>query len=141
MHGVAITLTIAGLPSTFDLKRRNEFEFMGDTTGPATETTGTGSAAEEEATLERLMRDFQGVLKEAEGFLATSAGESGERAREARERLAASLEGARAGLNEITDTAREGLQAADQTIRRNPYRSLGIAFGVGLLIGVLVRRR
>jgi ElaB/YqjD/DUF883 family membrane-anchored ribosome-binding protein len=32
-------------------------------------------------------------------------------------------------------------QAADRTIRTNPYQSIGIAFGVGLLLGFLIKRR
>jgi ElaB/YqjD/DUF883 family membrane-anchored ribosome-binding protein len=34
-----------------------------------------------------------------------------------------------------------GAKAADQIIRKHPYESIGIALGVGLLIGVLVRRK
>ena len=32
-------------------------------------------------------------------------------------------------------------KVADKTIREHPYESVGVAFGVGLLIGVLVGRR
>jgi|KBSMisStandDraft_5_1062788.scaffolds.fasta_scaffold154226_1 ElaB/YqjD/DUF883 family membrane-anchored ribosome-binding protein len=32
-------------------------------------------------------------------------------------------------------------KAADRTIRQYPYHSIGIAFGIGVLIGVLAVRR
>jgi ElaB/YqjD/DUF883 family membrane-anchored ribosome-binding protein len=48
-------------------------------------------------------------------------------------------------LSEIWDVSRERAadyaKATDQKIRENPYQTIGIAFGVGLLIGVLINRR
>jgi len=41
----------------------------------------------------------------------------------------------------VRDKAVEGAQAADKTVRENPYQAIGIAFGVGALIGYLVARR
>ena len=34
-----------------------------------------------------------------------------------------------------------GAKATDQVIRENPYKALGIALGVGAIIGYLLRRR
>jgi len=34
-----------------------------------------------------------------------------------------------------------GAQATDQAIRANPYTALGLAFGCGLLIGFLAKRK
>jgi ElaB/YqjD/DUF883 family membrane-anchored ribosome-binding protein len=33
------------------------------------------------------------------------------------------------------------MKATDRYIREYPYQSLGLAFGVGMLLGVLVNRR
>ena len=35
----------------------------------------------------------------------------------------------------------ERAKAADRVIREHPYQTIGLAFGLGLLIGVLARRR
>ena len=35
----------------------------------------------------------------------------------------------------------ERAKAADRVIRDHPYQTIGLAFGVGLLIGILARRR
>jgi ElaB/YqjD/DUF883 family membrane-anchored ribosome-binding protein len=34
-----------------------------------------------------------------------------------------------------------GAKTTDRVIRQNPYQAVGIAFGVGLLIGFLVKRK
>jgi ElaB/YqjD/DUF883 family membrane-anchored ribosome-binding protein len=38
-------------------------------------------------------------------------------------------------------TAKATVKKADTAIRTHPYESLGVAFGIGLLIGVLVTRK
>ena len=35
----------------------------------------------------------------------------------------------------------EGAKVADRVVRDHPYETIGIAFGLGLLIGILVRRK
>jgi ElaB/YqjD/DUF883 family membrane-anchored ribosome-binding protein len=39
------------------------------------------------------------------------------------------------------EKAVEGAKAADKVIRTHPYQTIGIAFGLGLLIGFLARRK
>ena len=97
--------------------------------------------AESEITMGKLVQDFKVVMHDAETLLKASAGELGERAREARVRLAASLESAKSSFHRIEDRALAGAKATDRVIRDHPYQSIGVAFGVGLLLGVLVARR
>ncbi len=59
----------------------------------------------------------------------------------ARKRLAESLEKGKAALAHVQDKAREGAKATDQLVRKNPYQAIGIALGVGALLGVLIRRK
>lgn len=66
-----------------------------------------------------------------------AASEFSERARRASERLGAAWENAR---NNIQEKTVAGARVTDRTIRDNPYTALGIAFGLGLLLGVLVNR-
>jgi ElaB/YqjD/DUF883 family membrane-anchored ribosome-binding protein len=97
--------------------------------------------ADSAMTMGKLVQDFKVVMQDAESLLKASAGELGERAREARTRLAASLESAKHSFHHVEDQALAGAKATDKVIREHPYQSIGIAFGVGLLIGVLVARR
>ncbi len=61
-----------------------------------------------------------------------------ETGREASGKLTAALSNAKQKIQERTaDSAR----ATDRAIREHPYESIGIAFGIGVLIGVLINRR
>src|SRR5262245_28929975 len=96
---------------------------------------------EPEVTVGKLVQDFKVVMHDAESLLKASAGELGEKAREARARLAASLDSAKANFQRVEEKAVLGAKATDRLIREHPYQSIGIAFGIGLLIGVLVVRK
>lgn len=47
----------------------------------------------------------------------------------------------KAMLTRAEERAVEKAKAADRVIRDHPYQTIGLAFGVGLLIGVLAGRR
>ena len=53
-------------------------------------------------------------------------------------RLAQALDTAKVKVQEGTVA---GAKATDRAIREHPYESLGVAFGLGVLIGVLIARR
>ena len=101
--------------------------------------------ASETVTVGKLVQDLKVVMHDAEGLLKATVGEVGDKAREARVRLTASLESARTGLVDIEEKAivraKAAATATDKVIREHPYQSIGVAFGVGLLIGVLVTRK
>ena len=44
-------------------------------------------------------------------------------------------------IQKAEEKAVERAKAADRVIRDHPYQTIGIAFGLGLLIGVLARRK
>jgi ElaB/YqjD/DUF883 family membrane-anchored ribosome-binding protein len=90
---------------------------------------------------ERLVGDLKAVARDTEDLLRASAGEVSEKAREARARLNSTLERAKESCARLEEKAVAGAKAADRVVRDHPYESAGIAFGIGLLIGVLVTRR
>jgi ElaB/YqjD/DUF883 family membrane-anchored ribosome-binding protein len=90
---------------------------------------------------ERLVRDLKAVVRDAEDLLKATAGQAGEKVSEVRSRLAAALESAKATCHRLEEKTVAAAKATDQTIREHPYQSIGIAFGVGLLVGVLVTRK
>jgi ElaB/YqjD/DUF883 family membrane-anchored ribosome-binding protein len=89
----------------------------------------------------RLAGDLKLVMRDAEELLKATAGEAGEKVKEVRGRLAAALESAKGTCEKLQDKTVEAAKATDYVIREHPYESIGIAFGVGLLMGVLVGRR
>ena len=64
-----------------------------------------------------------------------------ERGAAARERLTAALEVAKDTQRRLQSAATEGAKKADRLVRDNPYHSVGIAFGLGILMGLLANRR
>ncbi len=89
----------------------------------------------------QLAENLKSVASDAEHFVRETSSGLGEKARDARARLAASLASARESLGHLNENAIAGAKATDRVIREHPYQSIGIALGVGILIGVLVTRK
>jgi ElaB/YqjD/DUF883 family membrane-anchored ribosome-binding protein len=89
----------------------------------------------------RLTSDLKAVVRDSEELMKATAGQVGEKVSEMRTRLAAALESAKATCQRLEEKAVVAAKATDRTIREHPYESIGIAFGLGLLVGVLVTRR
>ena len=51
------------------------------------------------------------------------------------------VEAAKEAWDKGKATVKETAKKTDEAIRTHPYESIGIAFGVGILIGVLIGRR
>lgn len=104
-------------------------------------TMNIPETAEEPVTRQKLVHDLKVVMRDAEALLKATASDLGDKAREARVKLASTLETAKVNCKQLEEKALVGARAADRVIRDNPYRSLGIAFGIGILLGVLVNRK
>jgi ElaB/YqjD/DUF883 family membrane-anchored ribosome-binding protein len=104
-----------------------------------------GQAMANEANMEKVMTDLKVLTRDAEALMLATAGQAGEKMSEKmsdlRQRLSSALESAKATCHRWEEKAVAGAKVADKTIREHPYESIGLAFGVGLLIGVLVGRR
>ncbi|MCI0534300.1 MAG: DUF883 family protein [Verrucomicrobiales bacterium] len=90
---------------------------------------------------QRLTGDLRLVVRDAEDLLKATTGEAGEKMKEVRKRLASALESAKAACERLQDKTVQAAKATDRVIREHLYESIGVAVGVGLLIGVLVARR
>ncbi len=101
----------------------------------------TRSAEEIEASTEKLLQDLQAVVHDGEELLRAGAQNLSERGMAARERLAAALEVAKETQQKLQERALAGAKATDKLIREHPYQSIGVAFGVGMLLGILANRR
>jgi ElaB/YqjD/DUF883 family membrane-anchored ribosome-binding protein len=94
---------------------------------------------------DKLVQDLKVVVADAEELLRATANQAGERATLARERIEQSLERARIKLAEaesaVADRTREMATAADAYVHEHPWSAVGIAAGLGLIIGLLMSRR
>jgi len=67
---------------------------------------------------------------------ATERGEKGE----LRAKLDAAVEKTKAVCERLQEQTVAAAKASDKAVREHPYQAIGIALGVGVLIGVLVAR-
>ncbi len=97
------------------------------------------------AQTDKLLADLRLVVVDAEELLRTTAGQAGEGAAELRAKVQASITRARDGLAQAQEVAlakaKAAGRAADDYVHDNPWRSIGIAAGVGLVVGLLIGRR
>lgn len=90
---------------------------------------------------DKLVGDVKKVVHDAEDFLKEIADEAGDKAVAARARLSSAVQTARQSCERLQEKAKAGVQTADEAVRQHPYQSLGIAAGVGLLLGFLLGRK
>jgi ElaB/YqjD/DUF883 family membrane-anchored ribosome-binding protein len=98
-----------------------------------------------EVTKEKLIEDLRMVAHDVEELLRATAGETADKIAEARMRAEDSLRSARSHIADASDElARQGrvaAAAADDYVRDNPWQAIGVAAGIGLLVGFLLARR
>ena len=85
--------------------------------------------------------DMGQLAEDARALMAATADVAGEKVSEARKRLAAALERAKEIASRVREKAVEGAKAADEAVHEHPYQAIGIALGVGAILGYLVARR
>ncbi len=88
----------------------------------------------------RIVADLKVLARDAEDLIEATAGDVTDKAKEARARLRKALAAAKDTCEDLQQKAADGARATDKVIREHPYQSIGVAFGVGLLIGVLALR-
>jgi ElaB/YqjD/DUF883 family membrane-anchored ribosome-binding protein len=88
-----------------------------------------------------ISNDMSQLAEDARALMTATADVAGEKVGEARKRLAAALENGREIYGRVREKAVEGAKAADEAVHEHPYQAIGIALGVGALIGYLVSRR
>jgi ElaB/YqjD/DUF883 family membrane-anchored ribosome-binding protein len=90
-----------------------------------------------DGTKEKLVQDLATLVNDAEELVKATGGQLADKSKT---ELVAALDQVKASCRTMQNRAIAGARSADRVIREHPYQSLGIAFGVGLLIGVLVNR-
>ena len=93
-------------------------------------------------TPKELLHDLQALVAEAEAMIADSVTEHATDAVDSlRSRFAAAQERFTDAYTGARKKVIAGAKYTDEAIRENPYQSLAIALGVGLLVGVILGRR
>ena len=81
------------------------------------------------------------LAKDARNLMAATADVAGEKVSEARKRLGVALERSKEIYGRVREKTVEGVKATDEVVHEHPYEAIGIALGVGALIGYLVMLR
>jgi ElaB/YqjD/DUF883 family membrane-anchored ribosome-binding protein len=94
---------------------------------------------------DQLIADMKVVVADAEELLRATASQAGEKVTALRGKIEDNLVKARASLADaqaaVIEKAKEAGHATDEYVHDNPWKSVGIAAGIGLVIGLLIGRR
>jgi len=94
---------------------------------------------------EKLAQDIRIVIADAEELLRTTASQAGEKVSAAREKIEKSLQRAKVKLAETESVLGEKTKLAasmtDEYVHSHPWHAVGVAAGIGLILGLLIGRR
>ena len=92
-----------------------------------------------------IARDIQNVVSDAQELLKTVQTEGQSKLAEVKGQVQVKLDSAKQMLGElgtqVQDGAKQAMDTTDAYVRANPWRAIGIAAGVGALVGFLITRR
>ena len=109
------------------------------------EPRATSEFAADQVTKEKLMEDLKVVVADAEELLKATANQTGDRILAARAKAGESIQAAKIRIAEAQATIVEKVKVAakntDDFVQENPWKSVGIAAALGIVLGALISRR
>ena len=94
---------------------------------------------------DQVVSDFKALLSEGEALFRSATGSGDQALAAARDQFREQLAAAKARYCELQDAtvqqARRAATATDEYVHGNPWSSIAVAGGVGLLVGMLVMNR
>lgn len=97
------------------------------------------------ASKERLVADLKQVIADADELMHATAHQTEGKIAEVRERIAENLRSARHKLADaeeaLKEKTKEVARATDDYVHEHPWKAIGAAAGVGLIVGLLIGRR
>jgi ElaB/YqjD/DUF883 family membrane-anchored ribosome-binding protein len=94
---------------------------------------------------DKFVQDMKLVIADAEELLRATANQAGEKMGVARERIQDGIHQAKVKLAEVegvlTERAKDAARYTDEYVRDNPWRAIGVAGGIGLVLGLILAKR
>jgi ElaB/YqjD/DUF883 family membrane-anchored ribosome-binding protein len=94
---------------------------------------------------DKLIKDLREVLVDTEDLVWATAGQTAERIEKVRARAEESLRNAgtriQAASNDVQAAAQDGMRKVESRVRANPWTAVGIAAGIGFVLGILLGRK
>lgn len=93
----------------------------------------------------RLAGDMKAVISDAEELLKATAGQAGETIQSVRDKIEKTFNSAKTSMEKLekagVDKVKGAAKATDHYVHDNPWLSIGVAAGLGLIVGWLVHRK
>lgn len=109
------------------------------------ETTTSPVSTADQSARDRLAHSLQQMVDEAEHLLKNAQRTGSEQFNAARDKFESQLRSAKAELSHLEqtalDNAKRAVHATDHAVHQHPYTAMGVAAGIGVLVGMLVARR
>jgi len=94
---------------------------------------------------DKLVADLKVVIADAEELLRATASTAGEKVSVARARMEDSVRAAKVKLAQaqdvMADRAKAAAQATDDYVHAHPWKAVGFAAAIGVILGMLISRR
>ena len=94
---------------------------------------------------ESLIGEFKSLMADAEALIKATEDHPGAAISSIRNKALETLAGAKESLSgvegKMLDKAKVAAESADDFVHRNPWEAVGVAAGLGLLIGLFIGRR
>lgn len=130
--------------STFTGEPPKDYATSSETNGSAPLIDKSAHRRNLQAAQNALIEEFHTLIGDTERLLKHTQDTAGGQTEELRSKLNANLERARTMLKEQESSLREQGQAAiqctEEYVHTHPWQSIGIAAGVGFLLGLITRR-
>ena|SRR5687768_2099495 len=102
-------------------------------------------ATETLVTKDKLAQDLKIVVSDLEELLRATASQAGEKVAAVREKVQENLQRYKVKLAEaedaLIDSGKQAARVTDEYVHDHPWHAVGIAAGIGFLVGLLVGRR
>jgi ElaB/YqjD/DUF883 family membrane-anchored ribosome-binding protein len=93
----------------------------------------------------QLLNDFNMVVKDTEDLIKATANQGGEKVAELREKVGVSIKLVKANLDNLESVmlhkTKAAAKATNEYVHENPWQSITVFAGLGLLVGWLAARR
>lgn len=93
---------------------------------------------------DQLIGEFKALMADAEALIKATEDHPSETIGSIRNKALETLSGAKESISKLdgslTDKAKVVAEGADDFVHRNPWEAVGVAAGLGILIGLLIRR-
>ena len=94
---------------------------------------------------DQLIGEFKALMADAEALIQATEDHADGAIGSIRSKALETIAGAKESLagieSQLADKAKAAAASADDFVHRNPWEAVGVAAGLGLLIGLLIRRR